>query len=196
MNDKKIHTEQSIIGVLERKYSDNSKYYLSNVYVFKYNWESDFFILRQNGYCIEFEIKISRADFFNDKKKVDKHLILENGKCVVEKSKQIFNEDKFRKIEYIKYQEEQIHDFRPNKFYYVVPENLIKLDEIPKYAGLLYIDDLNQIIIVKEAPFLHKNKLNFNDKFVDKFYYYFQDFKQKFRNAEKRIKYLEDKFLK
>lgn len=177
MNDKKLHTEQSIIGILERKYSNNSKYYLSNVYIFKHNWESDFFILRQNGYCIEFEIKISRADFFNDKKKINKHLILETGKTM-------------------SYNIEEIHDFRPNKFYYVVPENLIKVEEIPNYAGLIYVNDLNQIIIVKEAPFLHKNKLNFNNKFVDKFYYYFQDFKQKFRNAEKRIKYLEDKFLK
>lgn len=177
MTDKKTHTEQSIIGVLERKYRDNSKYYLSNVYVFKHNWESDFFIVRQNGYCIEFEIKISRTDFFNDKKKVDKHLILETGKS-------------------IRYNIQEQHDFKPNKFYYVVPDNLITVDEIPKYAGLLYIDSFNQIITLKEAPFLHKNKLNFNDKFVNKFYYYFQDFKQKFRNAEKRIKYLEDKYLK
>ena len=54
---------------------------------------------------------------------------------------------------------------KPNYFYYVVPENLIAMEEVPTYAGLVYVKprynregkiywyDAN---VVKEAPKLHK----------------------------------------
>lgn len=46
----------------------------------------------------------------------------------------------------------------PSRFYYVCPENVIKIEEVPEYAGLAYFsriekkyDSYNTITIVKEA---------------------------------------------
>ena len=58
----------------------------------------------------------------------------------------------------------------PNKFYYCVPDGLVKKEEIPAYAGLIYIKD-KEASIIKEAPFLHKNKLDLRNILLNKFYY-------------------------
>jgi len=122
------------------------KYYADGLYVFE--WESDKLIWTKAGYIYEFEIKISRADFKNDfKHKADKHVILQGS-------------DGHR---------------RPNYFYYAVPTGLIEPDEVPDYAGLIYIDAEYRYVaqsfrIVREAPRLHREKytdaqLNLGEKF-------------------------------
>jgi hypothetical protein len=105
---------------------------IPNFYVGWY--EMDIFKLMQSGLIIEYEIKVSRSDFFADFKKGsgDKHLKMEKkvSEC--------------------------------NRFYYVVPTDLIKVEEIPKYAGLLYFREgqygIGHCDIVKNAPLIHKNK--------------------------------------
>jgi hypothetical protein len=104
------------------------KYRFINIYFFKYNSECDFLSFTQSGYTQEIEIKISRADFKADFKK-PKHEMM--------------------KIKSDKY---------ANRFYYAVPENLITVDEVPKYAGLIYINKNTVLTIVKKAPLLHKRK--------------------------------------
>ncbi len=58
----------------------------------------------------------------------------------------------------------------PNRFYYAVPEPLIKADEVPVYAGLIYVSG-NNVRIIKEAPFLHKRKHDLYSILADKFYW-------------------------
>ena len=58
----------------------------------------------------------------------------------------------------------------PHRFYYAVPEGLIKSDEVPVYAGLIYIKD-SEAIIIKEAPFIHKKGQDLSRILMDKFYY-------------------------
>ncbi|MEE9408203.1 MAG: hypothetical protein V3V28_09025 [Polaribacter sp.] len=58
----------------------------------------------------------------------------------------------------------------PNKFYYAVPEGLISKEEVPIYAGLLYINE-NSIKEIKKAPFIHKEKLDLTKVLLDKFHY-------------------------
>lgn len=55
---------------------------------------------------------------------------------------------------------EKIEDrFIPNKFYYCCPEGLLKKEDIPEYAGLLYYNAENkQIYEVKKAPHIHKRQ--------------------------------------
>ena len=60
-----------------------------------------------------------------------------------------------------------------NYFYFVCPENLISLNEIPEYSGLIYILDVGAEILmkygrikskertikeIKQAPLIHKKK--------------------------------------
>lgn len=153
-------TEQSIQKALRYKILSPSsvKYFTENLNV--YDWESDVLKITKSGYAYEFEIKISRADFKNDfKHKKKKHNLLEQKEGNI-----------------------------PNYFYYVVPTDLIKEDEIPEYAGLIYIDatifgsgkpyySFNEI---RKAPKLHSNKIDeHNLKLVDKFYYNYIHWKHK-----------------
>ena len=145
-------TSQDIKRKLYRYY-ENSDYKLFNTFVF--DFESDFFCMTKSGHVIECEIKISRSDFFADFKKTS-----------------------FRRTSFeIKTKHEILQDksiiFKPNRFYFAVPDGLIKKDEVPEHAGLIYINDTSTII--KNAPLLHKDKLMNNIHFVRKLmnkYYY------------------------
>lgn len=92
------------------------------------SWEYDVLSLNKGGNITEFEVKISRGDFLADKKK--------------------------RKF---KYYEKKTERLMPNRFYYVCPVNMIALDEIPRYAGLMYYEN-GQLEVIKKAPLIHKFK--------------------------------------
>ena len=135
-------TEREIVQQL-RFFMSQPRYKLDNLYVF--GWESDCLLLTRSGYWYEFEVKISKADFKNDfKNKKEKHSILSS-------------EEETKK---------------PNFFYYVVPEDLIAPDDVPEYAGLIYIKRGRGLRTVKKAPTLHKVKNDPKDlNLTDKFYY-------------------------
>lgn len=90
--------------------------------------ECDVFRINESDFVFEYEIKISRSDFFADFKKEKKHERLRIAA-----------------------------DNTPNRFFYVCPENLIKVEEVPVYAGLIYFSDPS-FIIMKSAKLIHKNK--------------------------------------
>ncbi|MCU0329045.1 MAG: MmcB family DNA repair protein [Chitinophagales bacterium] len=105
-------------------------YVCENVkYLFK-NWEIDVCALNKTLYLTEYEVKISRSDFKADAKK--------------------------RKWIYYK---KRMENFIPNYFYYACPQDLIAKEEIPEYAGLIYITPKG-LDIIKRAPLLHKKKQN------------------------------------
>lgn len=134
------YTEKLIQSIIRSKFFNSSKYIIENLYFFASTWESDVFILKNNGYIIEVEIKISVSDFKADVKKTVKHETLVNG------------------------------IYKPNKFFYCVPESLVDKIDIPKYAGLLVVSTTKGIYTHKEAPFLHKNKLDVDGKIAQKMY--------------------------
>jgi len=110
---------------------------------FYFSWEMDIFRMLPSWYIYEYEIKISRADFKNDFKKTywntNKHEQLKNWKLDC------------------------------NRFYFIVPKDLIKINEIPEYAGLIYFDETPKgwlFKTVKNAKFLHKEKKNKDFKFI------------------------------
>lgn len=162
--------------------SSTQKYVMENLYVF--GWESDKLIETRSGLIYEFEIKISKADFKNDfKNKEDKHKVL--------KSKQYANLFE----EYFSVRS----DKKPNYFYYAVPEGMITVDEVPEYAGLIYIlsEDakadmngkyvFNRFYIVKNAPKLHSIKYTDEElKLGEKFYYNMLSWKNKYRDERKK----------
>ncbi len=212
-----IYHERKILTTLRRHF-DGHKYQLMNTYIF--NWESDYFGVTSSGYIYEIEVKISRADFKADAKKVRKHraikntiqkikmmtvpgylhykvetpeMILvrdENGRIKYNEkgdfseipsgkyfTRIVYNMDKIRsnhkdlKTEIIS---SEVH-FRktpkvPNRFYYCAPKGIIKVHEVPHYAGLITIEN-NCIEIVKPAPFIHKNKLDLTKILLEKFYF-------------------------
>ena len=50
----------------------------------------------------------------------------------------------------------------PNYFFFVVPENLVSIEEVPDYAGLMYMLPDYTFMVVKKAPLLHKEKATYN----------------------------------
>lgn len=93
-----------------------------------YSWECDLISIN-NGMVYEYEIKVSKSDFKQDLKK-KKHNRLENG-C------------RWNRL--------------PNYFTYVINGFDVDLNELPKYAGLIVIEN-NIVKRIKRAPKLHDNK--------------------------------------
>ena len=62
-------TEQDIVKKISH-WLDDRKYPFQVANSFIYAWESDYWAMTQNGITREFEIKISRSDYFADAKKV------------------------------------------------------------------------------------------------------------------------------
>ena len=142
------------------------KYYTENLWI--YGWESDIWIMTKSGYAYEVEIKISRNDFKNDfRNKKNKHLLLES-KVTAENKR------------------------RPNYLYYAVPEGLISVEEVPEYAGLLYIvplsDTYNRVDVVRKAPQIHKDKADIEFlNLIDKFYFNYSNWKSKYKGYERDV---------
>lgn len=144
-------TSKDIVSALSNLFI-NHKYVINNAYIF--DWESDFFSVSESGYVYEVEIKVTRGDFKDDFNKTSKHTLLESV-------------------------DPEINLKRPNKFFYAAPKGLLNTIEIPKYAGLIEIDSLDDMpVISKNAPFLHReNSLNLlKDVLLDKFYYRYRDY--------------------
>jgi len=106
--------------------------------------------ITSTDYIYEYELKVSRGDFLKevknftekiDRQKYWKHLMMTES----------FNKKK-------KYKRKT--NSIPNKFYFVCPENLIKETEILEHQGLIYVDDDYDFKIIKEAKFLHKEKIS------------------------------------
>lgn len=170
-------TSNHIKRQLYRHYN-GSDYKLTNTFIF--DFESDFFCMSKSEYAIEVEIKVSRSDFFADFKKRDQFTKYENGKYVSKvKSKHDILQDKTM-------------TYKPNKFFFAFPAGLIKTDEVPKYAGIIEVSD-HSINFVRQAPFLHKEILRRNIKFVqslcDKFYYRCMDLRNSQELRDIDLKY-------
>ena len=111
-----------------------------------FGWKSDLLFLSKSGIWTEIEIKVSRADFLADLKKVEKHSILADKEHLV----------------------------KPNRFFYAVPEGLIQPEEVPEYAGLLWVmkSGCHFTVMKRPAPLLHGHKITPEDLMLaDKFYY-------------------------
>lgn len=151
-------TEYKVQQVL-RKYflaESTKKYNLFNLFV--YQWESDYIAITRSDIVYECEVKISRQDFLNDSNKKNKHLIIEGN--VADDCD------------------------RPNFFYYAVPDGLIKVDEVPDYAGLIYVNP-GHINIVKQAPKQHGSKFDYEKhNLMDKLYYNLNNYRDLYKESD------------
>ncbi len=203
-------TELSIQKRLNHFFATH-KYKADGLYVF--SWESDKLIWTRSGYIYEFEIKISRSDFKNDfKHKKEKHIVLGQDYTGEKFMPSFFQHYEWNKESYAK-QGKTLDDVkrgakgsdlccnhrRPNYFYYAVPTGMIEPDEVPPYAGLIYIDSEYHYVaqsfhIVKEAPCLHKTKYKDAElNLGEKFYYNWQTALRNLHDAWKRAETAEGK---
>lgn len=108
---------------------------IPNFYYHK-SYEMDICQITNSGIVVEFEIKVSRSDYFKDfeKGKVsfsnhNKHTLIRDGLLPC------------------------------NRFYFVVPDEMIKPDEVPAYAGLIYYNEKRDSLTrIRVAKILHRNR--------------------------------------
>ena len=192
------------------------KYRVDGLFVF--GWESDKLIWTKAGYIYEFEIKISRSDYLSDfRHKVEKHLLLNSAlpdESTVAREADLFGnllKEKRKRYPQItrgeaKLMMKSVGERMPNFFYYAVPEGLLDADEVPPYAGLVYITTckdgfedqpdkwLHHIKIVRKAPQLHKTKYTDAElNLGEKFYYNWQTALRHQHDAAKRADTAEGK---
>ena len=102
--------------------------------------ECDIISVNSGGNLCEFEIKISASDFKADFKKVFKHTTLKSGP--------------YAKVS----KKGEVTHLACSYFTYVCPACLIREDQIPPYAGLIWIHADGRIDHKIKAPMLHKFK--------------------------------------
>lgn len=108
--------------------------------------ECDVISVSKSDYIYEYEIKTSRADFRKDFiKEKHTHMINESSTKVV-RGQTIY--------------------LLPNYFTFVTPFGLVSAEEVPEYAGLMYMNEDSSFVIVKKPKLLHKVKAN--DEFIRK----------------------------
>ena len=102
-------------------------------------FEADVLMVTKAGMVYEYEIKTSRSDFKKDFSKVGKHRAYSNKNIKTSKWRD------YPKV--------------PNHFYYVCVEGLIKPEEVPEYAGLIWVMSNKTLKLVKKAQKLHSYKI-------------------------------------
>jgi hypothetical protein len=175
--------------------------------VFVHAWEADCFSVTSSNYTCEIEVKVSRSDFLADFNK-PKHGLFRGYKCgygilregeswirhsslsVARHSDLLNYEIRYTNIKPLKLG----YSNCPNKFFFACPKDLIKKQEVPEYAGLIYcFDEYPYFKIIKHAPFLHKVEFNVKEMLFSKYYWMSFELKKKIHQLEWRIKDLEEK---
>ena len=108
--------------------------------------ECDVISVSKSDYIYEYEIKTSRADFKKD--------------FIKEKHTHMINESSTKVVR------GQTLYLLPNYFTFVVPFGLVSEEEVPEYAGLMYMNDDSSFTVVKKPKLLHKVKAN--EEFIRK----------------------------
>lgn len=135
-----------VIEQLRKKIFDRCEFSVHNVFFFAPDIESDVISLTKKDYLVEYEIKTSRPDFLADRRK---------------------SKWKFYKFNYNK---------APKYFYYVLPKNTAKIEELPDFAGLIeYYETAEGLEFekVKNPEILNKLKATEEEKYslLKKLYY-------------------------
>lgn len=111
-------------------------------------WECDVLRVTPNLYTTELEIKVSRSDFLADRAK----------------ARQLFGQ--FRNCEDMLAPAWEVKHLRlanresavPNRFCFVMPKGLVREDEVPAWAGIIWAEAEGGWNEVRRAPMLHKRK--------------------------------------
>lgn len=162
--------EQNIINLVARHQSSICTSFdvlIPNCYTSHDN-EADLLAIRKSGMCDEFEIKISRADFFNDAKKtvqyrscewdgIDEQFLAENNDYIKTGIIAPWQKPKYESL--------VDGDMTANYFWYVIKEGIVELDEIPDFAGVFFVDDNGELSRARTAKRLHRNKLSYEERF-------------------------------
>ncbi len=149
-------TEQDVILRLVESNDHQRRYELMvpNVFILP-DSEADLFAIRRSGFCDEFEVKISRPDFLNDRKK---RVRIESEGRVSEGGYPAY-ENVF------KHQALLEGNLPVNYFWYAVREGVAEFDEVPEFAGLIIVGNDRQLYVVQYPRRLHHRKMSIEARY-------------------------------
>lgn len=128
-------------------------------------WECDVFRLTKSGFSDEYEIKVSVADFRVDFKK--DRFVCESRTSITGVrflAKTVETEKKHDLLA-------ARHQDCPNRFWFVLTDEVSKQVDVPEYAGLIVAYE-KYLRIEKKAPLLHRTKFaGDRDRINTSFYY-------------------------
>ena len=122
-------------------------------------WECDLFGVTKAGLAVEYEIKLTRADFKADAGKSREATRVYSHGGGVEPIPAAKKHDRLALAD----------PLGPSRFYYVVPAGMVAPDEVPEWAGLIYVGEHKRFSTVaarltfydeKPAPRLHRDKVS------------------------------------
>ena len=138
-------------------------------------FENDLLAVTKAGVWNEFEIKLSKSDFLADNRKAmrvryEHHGPPWSGHRPRKYGGEYGNRAHYwpRRYYYSDHTKYELldsgFDQGPNRFWYIVPENLLTPEDIPSFAGLMYFKPqgrgrLSRWETVVEAPRLHQKKI-------------------------------------
>lgn len=116
-------------------------------------WECDVFEVTRNGFWNEYEVKISRQDFMQDAQKRRRmgYWSRSEGRVVT---------NPLTKHERLNL---DLTAATPKRFWYVTPVDLIQLEELPPFAGLIEVlprQGWAYEVVRVQAPVRHSLKVN------------------------------------
>lgn len=127
-------------------------------------WQCDLYAIARSHRATEYEVKVTRADFKADAEKAQlwfgDHKL---GDRPITERHQERGYERRNKHELLAARDPRC----PNRFYYVVPAGLLTAEEVPEWAGLIYLKPRANSghwhfwgrEIVRRAPQLHNVKL-------------------------------------
>lgn len=129
--------------------------------------EADIFAIRKSGLCDEFEIKLSRADFFKDKKKV---VMYRNNDITTGEDNKWFmasSQERTQLAPWEKFKLQALSDGNMvvNHFWYVVKKGVVTLGDLPDYAGFITVDETGFLEVLRAPKKLHSRKLSYEQMF-------------------------------
>jgi len=140
--------------------------------------EADVLAIRKSGFCDEFEIKLTRADFFNDRKKIIQYRRPDFD--VKQDIDWFMNPEDLAPYQKFKLEALGNGEMVVNNFWYVLKEGIASVDDLPGYAGLISVDQTGLLKVVKHPDRLHSRKLSFEQRY--KFVSYLNERFWRYRN--------------
>jgi Holliday junction resolvase-like predicted endonuclease len=117
--------------------------------------ECDIIMVSNSRLIYEFEVKCTYSDFKADFRKTHKH------RCLDYKNSGWIKSDNWN-LDPQEFADRWGTIGIPNHFYYACEEDLIPVEEVPSYAGLIYIGKTDYgeqyIKVIKRAPKIHSYK--------------------------------------
>lgn len=111
-------------------------------------WECDVWRLTKAGFVDEFEIKQSVTDFRADANKAMRRRMVWNAEAC------LFDELPAKN----KHETLRMTSEGPNRFWFVVQEDMVDKITVPEFAGLLSVGEHGGAHVRKKAPERHRNK--------------------------------------